>query len=147
MLFLIPVIRKVKASKQAVLELFLHRKIEKHIHEQMSVCRAFSLRFQTVQGGECEVGELEMPENAEDHLLQAGRRLRKGAKRKWRQLKTNVFSILTRFVVIVALVEAYYISNFLLARDFLQEVADLENGLNLLLARRPTHSFLLLLEK
>ena len=38
-LFLIPVINKV--NKQEVLELFTHRNIEKHIDDQLKVCRNF----------------------------------------------------------------------------------------------------------
>jgi hypothetical protein len=41
LLFLIPVINKVKKNKQEVLELFTHRNIEKHIDEQLKVCRNF----------------------------------------------------------------------------------------------------------
>ena len=40
-LFLIPVINKVKKNKQEVLELFTHRNIEKHIDDQLKVCRNF----------------------------------------------------------------------------------------------------------
>lgn len=41
LLFLIPVINKVKKNKQEVLELFTHRNIEKHIDEQLKMCRNF----------------------------------------------------------------------------------------------------------
>jgi type III secretory pathway component EscR len=41
LLFLIPVINKVKKNKQEVLELFTHRNIEKHIDEQLKACRNF----------------------------------------------------------------------------------------------------------
>lgn len=47
LLFLIPVINKVKKNKQEVLELFTHRNIEKHIDDQLKTCRNFiSMRLQ-----------------------------------------------------------------------------------------------------
>ena len=52
MLFLIPVIKKVKKNKQEVLELFLHHKIEKHINEQLTVCRNFAQQFQAPNDNE-----------------------------------------------------------------------------------------------
>jgi len=39
--FLIPVINKVKKNKQEVLELFTHNNIEKHIDDQLKLCRNF----------------------------------------------------------------------------------------------------------
>jgi hypothetical protein len=47
LIFLIPVINKVKKNKQEVLELFTNRSIDKHIDDQLKVCRNFiSLRLQ-----------------------------------------------------------------------------------------------------
>lgn len=47
LIFLIPVINKVKRNKQDVLELFTHKQIDKHIDDQLKVCRNFvSLRIQ-----------------------------------------------------------------------------------------------------
>lgn len=46
LIFLIPVINKVKRNKQEVLELFTHKQIDKHIDDQLKVCRNFvSLRL------------------------------------------------------------------------------------------------------
>lgn len=42
LIFLIPVINKVKKNKQEVLELFTHKNIEKHIDEQLKNCRSFA---------------------------------------------------------------------------------------------------------
>ena len=51
-LFLFPVINKVKKNKQEVLELFTHRNIEKHIDDQLKVCRNFiSMRLQQTNEG------------------------------------------------------------------------------------------------
>jgi hypothetical protein len=51
-MFLIPVINKVKKNKQEVLELFTHRNIEKHIDDQLKVCRNFiSMRLQQTNEG------------------------------------------------------------------------------------------------
>ena len=41
MIFLIPIINKVKKNKSEVLELFTHSTIEKHIDDQIKVCRNF----------------------------------------------------------------------------------------------------------
>ncbi len=47
LIFLTPVINKVKRNKQDVLELFTHKQIDKHIDDQLKVCRNFvSLRLQ-----------------------------------------------------------------------------------------------------
>ena len=69
MLFLIPVIKKVKKNKQEVLELFLHRKIEKHINEQLTVCRNFAQRFQTPNDNEQEMAEQEDANGEEANTL------------------------------------------------------------------------------
>ena len=44
--FLVPVINLVKKSKQEVLELFMHRKLEKHIDEQAMQSSIQAARFQ-----------------------------------------------------------------------------------------------------
>jgi len=41
LVFLIPVVNKVKKNKQEVLELFTNKTIEKHIDEQLKLCRNF----------------------------------------------------------------------------------------------------------
>jgi hypothetical protein len=41
LVFLIPVINKVKKNKQEVLELFTHKNIDRHIDDQLKVCRNF----------------------------------------------------------------------------------------------------------
>ena len=47
LIFLIPVINKVKKNKYEVLELFTNKSIDKHIDDQLKVCRNFiSLRLQ-----------------------------------------------------------------------------------------------------
>jgi len=47
LVFLIPVINKVKKNKQEVLELFTHKNIDRHIDDQLKVCRNFiSTRIQ-----------------------------------------------------------------------------------------------------
>jgi hypothetical protein len=44
--FLLPIIGKAKKSKQAVLELFLHKKIERAIDDQLKLCRWFISKYQ-----------------------------------------------------------------------------------------------------
>lgn len=47
LVFLIPVINKVKKNKQEVLELFTHKNIDRYIDDQLKVCRNFiSTRIQ-----------------------------------------------------------------------------------------------------
>lgn len=41
LIFLIPVINKIKKSKQEVLKLFTHKNVEKHIDDQLKICRSF----------------------------------------------------------------------------------------------------------
>ena len=43
---LTPVINKVKKNKQEVLELFVNKKVEEIIDEQLTMCRTFITRFQ-----------------------------------------------------------------------------------------------------
>ena len=60
LLFLIPVINKVKKNKQEVLELFTHKNIDKHIDEQLKVCRTFvSLRLQQSNEGTGQENEVD----------------------------------------------------------------------------------------
>ena len=76
------------------------------------------------------------------------KRLKKSSKRKkWKELNTNVFSILLRFFVIIAMIEGYYLANYFLSAGFLNEVSELTSELTLLFSRRPTHSFLLLIQQ
>jgi hypothetical protein len=44
--FLLPIIGKAKKSKQAVLELFLHKKIERAIEDQLKLYRWFIYKYQ-----------------------------------------------------------------------------------------------------
>lgn len=44
--FLLPVISRAKKSKEEVLELFLHKKIEKSIDDQLKLCRWFITKYQ-----------------------------------------------------------------------------------------------------
>ena len=47
LIILVPIIDKVTKNKQEVLELFTNRSIDKHIDDQLKVCRNFiSLRLQ-----------------------------------------------------------------------------------------------------
>ncbi len=67
LIFLIPVINKVKKNKQEVLELFTHKNIDKHIDDQLKVCRNFvSLRLQQnndAGGEQHEIDEGNNPNN------------------------------------------------------------------------------------
>jgi hypothetical protein len=44
--FLLPIINRAKRQKQEVLELFLHKKIERAIDDQLRLCRWFITKYQ-----------------------------------------------------------------------------------------------------
>ena len=54
--FLLPIIGRAKRSKQAVLELFLHKKIERAIDDQLKLCRWFITKYQARTLTESAVG-------------------------------------------------------------------------------------------
>jgi hypothetical protein len=43
--FLLPIINRAKKQKQEVLELFLHKKIERAIDDQLKLCRWFITKY------------------------------------------------------------------------------------------------------
>lgn len=163
LVFLIPVINKVKKNKQEVLELFTHKNIDKHIDDQLKVCRNFvSLRLQqnNEAGGEHEIDEgaggaagaggaqggdkeLQNELNGNSKFLRRNKKKSKG--KKWKKLNNDFGSTLLKFLLFIAVIEGYFLANFLLSQQFLSEVQQLTMELKLLISREPTQSFLLLI--
>ena len=157
LIFLVPVINKVKKNKQEVLELFTHKNIEKHIDEQLKNCRNFAQTKlqQNNEGGEQELENDDGNMNANDKELQNElnnnkymKRIKKKNKgKKWKRLNTNFGSTIFKFFLFICIIEGYFLANYLLSFKFLKEVQELTNELRLLISRQPTQSFLLLIEK
>lgn len=154
LVFLIPVINKVKKNKQEVLELFTHKNIEKHIDDQSKVCRNFiSLKLQQInEGAEHDLDGDENNTNGNDKDLQNEinnnkymKRIKKKNKSKqWKRLKSDFGSTILRFFIFLCIILGYYLASYLLSYKFLNEVQDLTEELNLLIKRLPNKSFLLL---
>ena len=138
-LFLIPVINKVKKNKQEVLELFVHRNIEKHIDDQLKVCRYFvSMRLQQTNegaqgdhdidgegqggnGGQGNNGDKELQNELNNNKYM--KRLKKKNKgKKWKPLNSDFGSTLLKFMLFISIIEGYFLANYLLSYTFLQEV-------------------------
>lgn len=150
LVFLIPVINKVKKNKQEVLELFTHKNIDKHIDDQLKVCRNFiSTRIQQTNeaagGGGADHNELDEGNpngqvgnggpgsgNQNDKDLQnelnganskfLRRNKKKGKGKKWKKLSNDFGSILLKFLLFIAVIEGYFLANFMLSKQFLEQV-------------------------
>jgi hypothetical protein len=157
LMFLIPVINKVKKNKQEVLELFTHRNIEKHIDEQLKVCRNFiQLRLQqtndNVGGNDQDIdgqdangkgqgqgnggagGDKELQDELNNNKFM--KRMKKKTKgKKWKALNNDFASTLLKFLIFISIIEGYFIANYLLSNKFLQEVSNLTQELKLLISR------------
>jgi hypothetical protein len=148
-----------------VLELFTHKNIDKHIDDQLKVCRNFvSLRLQ--QNNEAAGEHQEMDENggaggqggqgqgAGDKDLQnelngnskfLRRNKKKSKGKKWKKLNSDFGATLLKFLLFIAVIEGYFLANYLLSRQFLSQVQQLTQELKLLISRQPIQSFLLLI--
>ena len=75
------------------------------------------------------------------------KRLKKKNKgKKWKPLNNDFGSTLLKLLIFICIIEAYFLANYLLSQQFLQEVQDLTQELKLLISRHPTQSFLLLMQ-
>lgn len=61
----------------------------------------------------------------------------KKAKKKWKKLRINFTMIGVRIVLIVAILEVFFLINYLFSRQFLNEVSSLTDELKLLISRQP----------
>jgi hypothetical protein len=71
----------------------------------------------------------------------------KKQKRKWRPLNNNFISITIRFLMLLLLIESFFLYTFLTSKSFLETVSSLTKELRLLISRQPQLEFLLLMEK
>ena len=155
LLLLIPVLNKVKKNKQEVLELFTHKSIEKHIDDQLKVCRNFvSMRLQqNNEGADHDIDGDEANMNVNDKELQnelnnnkyMKRMKKKNKGKKWKKLNTDFGATLLKFLLFICIIECYFICIYLLSFQFLQQVEDITRELKLLISRQPVQSFLLLI--
>lgn len=149
LVFLIPVINKVKKNKQEVLELFTHKNIDRYIDDQLKVCRTFiSTRIQqsnevagggggdhneidegnpNVQGGNGGPSGNQGDKDLQNELSGANskflrRNKKKGKGKKWKKLSNDFGSIILKFLLFIAVIEGYFLANFMLSKQFLEQV-------------------------
>lgn len=163
--FLLPIISRAKRSKQEVLELFLHKKIERSIDEQLKLCRWFISKYQirAETGGIAGVGgELEAADEqghggggdggmSDQDLKKEKEELynmkKQKKKKKWRRLNINFGYLSLRLLLIIAILEAFYIVNYMISKTFMSEVSSLTDELRLLISREPLYMLVLLTQK
>ena len=59
----------------------------------------------------------------------------KKQKRKWRPLNNNFVSIIIRFLLLLLLIESFFLYTYITSLNFLQEVSYLTGELRLLISR------------
>ena len=69
----------------------------------------------------------------------------KKQKKKWRPLNNNFLSLSIKFLLLILLIESYFLYNFFASKLFLSEVSSLTKELRLLISRNPELLFLILL--
>jgi hypothetical protein len=166
LVFLLPIISRAKQSKQEVLELFLHKKIEKGIDDQLKLCRWFIQRYQVrAETGSVGAGGAEQ-DAVDEHLQNAANQesqineqdlkkekeelynmKKQKKKKKWRKLNINFGYLSLQLLVIVAILEMFYLINYLMSNTFMSEVNSLTQELRLLISREPLYMLVLLTQK
>lgn len=68
-------------------------------------------------------------------------------QKKWRKLNINFGYLSLRLLLIVAILETFYLVNYLVSNTFMSEVTSLTNELNLLISREPLYMLVLLTQK
>jgi hypothetical protein len=163
--FLLPVISRAKRSKQDVLELFLHKKIEKGIDDQLKLCRWFIQKYQ-IRTETGTVGANAEADAADEHLQNAVNQentmneqdlkkekeelynmKKQKKKKKWRKLNINFGYLSLQLFLIVAVLEMFYLINYLISSKFMSEVNSLTQELRLLISREPLYMLVLLTQK
>jgi hypothetical protein len=71
----------------------------------------------------------------------------KKQKKKWKRLDSNFISITFRFLLLILLIETFFLYTYLISKSFLENVSSLTSELSLLISRQPMLAFLLLMEK
>eukprot|EP00347_Sterkiella_histriomuscorum_P007426 403348965 len=160
MAFLLPVINKAKKSKQNVLKLFLLKKVEKAIDDQLKLCRWFITKYQVqsenlgavADGGDGNDNIDDNMGGMSDKELKKEKEelysLKKQKKnKKWKKLNTNFGLLGIRVIVIVCILEAFFIVNYLVSDRFMNQVGSLTGELRLLISRQPLFAQILLVQK
>ena len=68
-------------------------------------------------------------------------------KKKWKKLSVNFGFLTLRLLLIVAILEVFFLQNFLVSKTFMSEVTNLTNELRLLISRQPLYTLVLLMQK
>ena len=67
--------------------------------------------------------------------------------KKWKKLNTNFGLLTLRVILIVAILEAFFLASFLVSRSFMSNVSNLTDELKLLISRQPLFAQILLAQK
>lgn len=68
-------------------------------------------------------------------------------KKKWRKLNINFGYLSLQLLIIVAILEMFYLVNYLMSNTFMSEVNSLTQELRLLISREPLYMLVLLTQK
>ena len=71
----------------------------------------------------------------------------KKSKKKWKRVNSNYSSLVLRFIIVLLLVETFFLYTYFSSESFLSQVSQLTSELRLLISRQPNLTNLLLMEK
>ena len=77
------------------------------------------------------MSEKELKKEKEE--LNAMKKLKK--KKKWRKLNFNIGFLAIRLVLIIVIMEGFFLATFVFSRQFMNEISDLTRELRLLISR------------
>lgn len=60
---------------------------------------------------------------------------KKKKKKKWRKLNFNIGFLALRLVLIIVIMEGFFLATFIFSRQFMNEVSELTSELRLLISR------------
>ena len=173
-LFLFPIISKVNRNKEEVLILFMS--IKKGDVEMMQrKCRQFFQQFHSsnetefinpddnleknAEGKEGKEGKEAKEEDDDESSdknkdmanlkknLAQGKEQRSRHSKKFKKLSSDMGFIIIRFVLMILIIEGYFLMIYFLTSSFFNSISSLTTELSLLIERQPIHSYLLLIVK
>lgn len=68
-------------------------------------------------------------------------------KKKWRPLNFNFGFLTIRLVLIVCILEGFFLATYLFSKIFMEEVSELTTELQLLISRQPLFTLVLFMQK
>ena len=71
----------------------------------------------------------------------------KKQKKKWKELNANFGVLILNFLIVMLSIETFFLANYLLSNQFMAQVSDLTNEMQLLISRQPNLQLLILMEK